>query len=256
MNPPVFAIPESAFRIARISSSDSGSRCRTITFPPRDTLLRWSLSLAPSQSASRHDSRNRGLPKPWSFARIASNGVRPSVVPRPRFVQPIDIERGVAPLRSIVEDQEVARGHIECTLTSRFMLERLRLTGTGCAKQHIGVRLPKFLQRPGGTSGLVAIIPARRLRCTCVGRGRSQVFEPFSGRGRQKLRQRDSFLPDKDGARDIEALSEYLEAAHIRPARAALDFEGKDFSATLQNEIHLAAVLAPVMQAMLGHPRV
>ena len=68
-------------KTARMSSDDKASRCSTVTCAPGATRASACRSLCPSQSASRHDSRNRGRPARASQARMASNGTRPSLAP-------------------------------------------------------------------------------------------------------------------------------------------------------------------------------
>ena len=64
-----------------MQSPDRESRRRTLISPLIDMLFKCSRSLAPNQSASRQDSRNRGRPIRSSLAQILSNGVRPSSAP-------------------------------------------------------------------------------------------------------------------------------------------------------------------------------
>ena len=73
--------PSPPSRIRRASSDVSGSRPSTVTPSPGETDSRCRRSFAPSQSAARHDSLKRGLPKSSRRARIASNGVRASDAP-------------------------------------------------------------------------------------------------------------------------------------------------------------------------------
>ena len=58
-----------------------GSSRNPMTWESRETLTRCLLSFSPSQSASRHDMRNRGRPSSSSRLRIRSKGVRASEEP-------------------------------------------------------------------------------------------------------------------------------------------------------------------------------
>ena len=75
------SMPEQVVRICSMYSSLSGSRRSTVRSASGDTVARLFRSFVPSQSASRHERRKRGLPSASRRPRNLSNGVRASLLP-------------------------------------------------------------------------------------------------------------------------------------------------------------------------------
>ena len=81
MKPSASSTPWLLARMSLTLRSDSGFKRTTMTVLSGETSFNRSLSFAAIQSAHRQDSLKRGHPKPYSFFRMSSSGVRPSSVP-------------------------------------------------------------------------------------------------------------------------------------------------------------------------------
>ena len=137
IKPSVSSTPWLLASMAFMFCFESGSSRITVTLPSGETSFNASLSFAANQSAHRQDSRKDGQSKRFSLFRISSSGVRPSSVPAPRLVEPIQKERCVMPLRLVVEGQKVPDCDVHTPLPCCLGLECRCLAGTRFGDQHI-----------------------------------------------------------------------------------------------------------------------
>ena len=209
----------------------------------------------------------------------------------PHLVEPVDEQRRLVPLGSVVgvECNEIACGDVVPPAAFSLLPERHGLAGAGGAEQHVGIALPEIFQRPGGALGFGrGIVPAQQLEPiggiirSALRFDRNTVFTDLGACPRNEMThelpgfrggsgclfrttpepastetpKEGSPFAGKEGGGDVEALAELRESAQAFPARAALDLHGDQPPASHQDEVHLAAVVPPVMEAYFRCPRV
>ena len=162
-----------SFRMSAMSESVRGLSRRTVTLESGETDSNRPRSLAPSQSAARHDRRKRGLPSESRRPRISSKGVtmlrlmaRTSSSPSIKSV--LSAPFGMA-LR--LEGQEVA-GCNQVGFLPKYLvlgLKRSRLACPRIAEQYIGRCIPERFERPGFLLPMLILISLLKPQCRYAG---------------------------------------------------------------------------------------